>query len=485
MAHAATDSAPPAEPEGETTAQPRSAVDRFFEISRHGSTVPRELRAGLTTFLAMSYIIFVNPDVLSNAIVIDGVDNVFQQLVIVTCIAAAFGSLIMGLVARYPFAQAPGMGLNAFFAFTVVLGMGYTWQQALAAVFISGVLFVVLSVVGARKAIVQALPMSLKLAITAGIGAFLALIGMKNAGIVVANDATAVGLGDFSSPSVWLALIGLVLTAILMKLKVTGAILWGILATTAVAIIFSLAVYTGGEDGSLVPFTGFDGFPVALPFWPSDLAFQMDFAGLFDTAEGAGHSIIAGAVTVILTFFVVDFFDATGTLTGLAQRAGFVDERGEMPRAKTLFSMDGLAAIFGASMGTSTTTAYVESAAGVEEGGRSGLTAVTTGGLFVLAMFFWPLVGAVPSAATAPALILVGALMMEGVKNIEWDDVAVSVPAFLTIVAMPFTYSIANGVAFGIISYALIRVFTGKAKEESWILYLLAALLIARYIWLE
>lgn len=480
MAHSATSDP---ETEGEGTAQPRSAVDRYFEITGHGSTVPRELRAGLTTFLAMSYIIFVNPQVLGNAIVIDGVDNVFQQLVLVTCIAAAFGSLIMGLIARYPFAQAPGMGLNAFFAFTVVLGLGYTWQQALAAVFISGVLFVVLSVVGARKAIVQALPMSLKLAITAGIGAFLALIGMKNAGIVVTNPDTAVALGDFGSPTVWLALIGLVLTAILMKLRITGAILWGILATTAIAIIFRLAVYVGADG--LVPFGGFSDGVVALPFWPGDLAFQLDFPGLFSAAEGSGHSIIAGAVTVILTFFVVDFFDATGTLTGLAHRAGFVDEKGEMPRAKTLFSMDGLAAIFGATMGTSTTTAYVESAAGVEEGGRSGLTAVTTGGLFVLAMFFWPLVGAVPGAATAPALILVGALMMESVKNIEWDDVAIAVPAFLTIVAMPFTYSIANGVAFGIISYALIRVFTGKAKEESWILYLLAALLIARYIWLE
>ncbi|GAB2606541.1 NCS2 family permease [Pseudactinotalea suaedae] len=467
-------------------ARPSSAVDRFFEITRHGSTVPRELRAGLTTFLAMSYIIFVNPSVLGNAIVIDGVDNVFTQLVIVTCIAAAFGSLVMGLIARYPFAQAPGMGLNAFFAFTVVIGMGYTWQQALAAVFISGVLFVVLSVIGARKAIVQALPMSLKLAITAGIGAFLALIGMQNAGIVVNDDATLVRIGDFGNPTVWLALIGLVLTAILMKLKVTGAILWGILATTAVAIIFRLAVYVGA-DGSPAPFGGFSDGILALPFWPGDLAFQMDFAGLFNPAHldvSAGF-LVTSAITVILTFFVVDFFDATGTLTGLAHRAGFVDDKGEMPRAKTLFSMDGLAAIFGATMGTSTTTAYVESAAGVEEGGRSGLTAVTTGGLFVLAMFFWPLVGAVPSAATSPALILVGALMMEGVKGIDWKDVGDSVPAFLTIVAMPFTYSIANGVSFGIIAYALIKVFTGRFKESSWLLYVVAALLIARYIWLE
>ncbi|WP_420112113.1 NCS2 family permease [Pseudactinotalea sp.] len=483
---ATSETAEPTENKAEQAPPPRSAVDRYFGITQHGSTVPRELRAGLTTFLAMSYIIFVNPDVLSNAIVIDGVDNVFTQLVIVTCIAAAFGSLVMGIVARYPFAQAPGMGLNAFFAFTVVIGMGYTWQQALAAVFLSGVLFVVLSVIGARKAIVQALPMSLKLAITAGIGAFLALIGMKNAGIVVNDEATSVALGDFGSPTVWLALVGLVLTAILMKLRVTGAILWGILATTAIAIIFRLAVYVG-PDNTLVPFGGFSDGILALPFWPSDLAFQMDFGGLFNPAHldvNAGM-LFTSALTVILTFFVVDFFDATGTLTGLAHRAGFVDSKGEMPRAKTLFSMDGLAAIFGAAMGTSTTTAYVESAAGVEEGGRSGLTAVTTGGLFVLAMFFWPLVGAVPSAATSPALILVGALMMEGVKDIDWKDVGESVPAFLTIVAMPFTYSIANGVSFGIIAYALIRVFTGKFKESSWLLYLLAALLIARYVWLE
>ncbi|MFV0425857.1 MAG: NCS2 family permease [Beutenbergiaceae bacterium] len=467
------------------SASASSRLDHYFGITGNNSTFPRELRAGLTTFLAMSYIIFVNPSVLSNAIVIEGVDNVFTQLVIVTCIAAAFGSIVMGLVARYPFAQAPGMGLNAFFAFTVVIGMGYTWQAALAAVFLSGVLFVVLSVIGARKAIVQALPLSLKFAITAGIGGFLALIGMVNAGIVVNNDATLVGLGDIGSPTVWLALLGLALTAVLMKLKVTGAILWGILGTTAIAVIFRLAVYVGPEG--MVPFAGFSDGIVALPFWPSDLAFQLDFAGLFTAAAQGTNagSIAAAAITVILTFFVVDFFDATGTLTGLAHRAGFVDERGEMPRAKTLFSMDGLAAIFGAAMGTSTTTAYVESAAGVEEGGRTGITAITTGGLFVLAMFFWPLVGAVPGAATAPALILVGALMMESVRHIEWKDIGEALPAFLTIVAMPFTYSIANGVSFGIIAYAVIKVFTGRFRQASWLLYLLAALLIARYIWLQ
>lgn len=465
-----TENAAPAAPP--TPEQPRNAVDRYFGITALGSTVPRELRAGLTTFLAMSYIIFVNPDILSNAIVIPGVD-VFSQLVIVTCIAAAVGTLVMGVIARYPFAQAPGMGLNAFFAFTVVGQLGYSWQTALGAVFVSGVMFVVLSVIGVRKAIVQAMPMSLKLAITAGIGAFLAFIGMRNAGIVVADEATAVTLGDLGSAPVWLAVLGLVVTAVLMKLKVTGAILWGILATTVVAIVFRLPVYVGGED--LVPFSGFTNGIVALPAWPADLAFQLDIAG----------ALGLGLLSVVFTFFFVDFFDATGTLTGLAQRAGFLDAKGEMPRARTTFSMDGLAAMVGAALGTSTTTAYVESAAGVEEGGRTGLTSVVTGGLFALAMFFWPLVGAVPSAATAPALILVGALMMQGIKDIEWDDIGEGLPAFLTIVVMPFTFSIANGVAFGIISYAVISLFSGRVRHASWLLYLLAALMIARYVFLD
>lgn len=241
-----------------------------------------------------------------------------------------------------------------------------------------------------------------------------------------------------------------------------------------VAIVFRLPVYTDNTS-----FAGFTDGIVAAPFWPGDIAFKMDFGALLNH-----ETLLVGAVTVVLTFFVVDFFDATGTLTGLAQRSGYVDEHGDMPRAKTLFSMDGLAAMFGAMMGTSTTTAYVESAAGVEEGGRTGLTAITTAALFVVAMFFWPLIGVVPSAATAPALIIVGAIMLEGVKHVDLDDIGEALPAFLTIFAMPFTYSIANGVSFGIISYALIKVLTGRWREASWLLYLLAALLIIRYVWL-
>jgi len=451
----------------------KGVIDRYFGISKFGTNIPREIRAGLTTFLAMSYVIFVNPGVLSDAIQIPGVDNLFGQLVMVTCMAALLGSLYMGLIARYPFAQAPGMGLNAYFTYTVVITLGYEWQTALGAVFISGVLFVVLSVLGARKAIAQALPMGLKYAITAGIGAFLAFLGMKNAGLVVANDETFVTVGSISEPHVWLSLVGLLIIAVLMKLRVPGAILWGILGTTVIAIVSGLAVYEG-DDGGFTGFPGFDGFPLAAPFWPSDLAFQMDIAGAFG----------AGLLSVVFTFFFVDFFDATGTLTGLSQRAGYIDEHGEMPRAKTLFSMDGLAAMSGALLGTSTTTAYVESAAGVEEGGRTGLTAVTTGVLFGLSMFFWPLIAAVPSAATAPALMLVGALMMEGVRHIEWGDISQALPAFLTIVVMPFTFSIAEGVSIGIIAYAAIKLFTGRIKEAHWLIYLLAALLLVRWIWL-
>lgn len=453
---------------------PKNGFDKFFEISKYRTNVPREIRAGLTTFLAMSYVIFVNPDVLSSAIVIPGVDNVFSQLVMVTCMAAFLGSLVMGLIARFPFAQAPGMGLNAFFAFTVVGQMGVPWETALGAVFLSGVLFIVLSVIGVRKAIVQALPLSLKFAITSGIGGFLAFLGMKNAGIIVEDPATFVAMGHFGDAHVWLSIVGLLIIAVLMKLRVTGAILWGILATTILAIVTRIPVYPGAEEGTFVPFEGFGGSIVAAPFWPSDLAFKMDIAG----------ALGLGLLSVVFTFFFVDFFDATGTLTGLSQRAGFLDEHGEMPRAKTVFSMDGLAAMIGAALGTSTTTAYVESAAGVEEGGRTGLTAITTGVLFLLSMFFWPLIGAVPGSATAPALIIIGALMMSGVMHIDWADIGDSLPAFLTIVAMPFTFSIANGVSFGIIAYALIKILSGRVKEAHWMMYLLAALLILRYIYL-
>lgn len=458
-----------------TTPNPSSsALDRYFGLSEHGSTPSREIRAGLTTFLTMSYILFVNPQVLGAAI---HIPNAPVQLLMTTAISAAFGSLAMGLVARYPFAQAPGMGLNAFFAFTVVLGSKIPWETALGAVFISGILFVLLSVLGARQAIVKAIPISLKFAITAGIGAFLAFLGLKSAGIVVSNPATLLGLGSLSAPSAWVALVGLLLTAALLVRKVSGAILWGILATSGLAILTHAAVYAGGPKGALQAFPGFGGTLgiFGAPVWPSDLVGHLDIAG----------ALGLGLISVVFTFFFVDFFDATGTLTGLAQRAGYLSDDGEMPRSRRLFAMDGLAAMFGAWMGTSTTTAYVESASGIGEGGRTGLTAVTVGVLFLLSMFLWPLAAAIPEAATAPALVLVGAMMMEGIKRIDWDDLSESVPAFLTIIAMPLTFSIANGVSFGVISYCVIKLLGGQGRQVSPILYGVALLLLARYLWLN
>ncbi|MDN5760985.1 MAG: NCS2 family permease [Microlunatus sp.] len=458
-------------PEPATSTGPITGFDRYFGITAQGSTIPRELRAGFTTWLTMSYILVVNPQVLSSAI---DVPNAFTQLLTTTCLAAAFGSLAMGIVARYPFAQAPGMGLNAFFAYSVVAAMGFPWQTALGAVFISGVLFVVLSAVGARRAIVKAIPLSLKLAITAGIGAFLAFLGFKSAGIVVINEATLVGLGSLTAPTAWLAIIGLLGTAVLMFKKVKGAILYGIIGTSLIAIIAQIPVYVGA-DGALVPFSGFADGVIGLPVWPGDLIGALDI----------GAALGLGLFSVVFTFFFVDFFDATGTLTGLAQRSGYLDAGGDMPRARLTFSMDGLAAMFGAFVGTSTTTAYVESASGIEEGGRTGVTASTVGVLFILSTFLWPLAGAVPGAATAPALILVGALMMQAAGDIDWTDLSHGVPAFLTVILMPLTFSIANGVSFGVISYCVIKLASGEGKKISPVLYLVAALLVARYVFLD
>jgi AGZA family xanthine/uracil permease-like MFS transporter len=445
-------------------------IDRYFGIAKAGSTIPRELRAGLTTFLTMSYVLFVNPQVLGGAIV---VPNGFAKLLVVTALAAAIGSLLMALVARYPFAQAPGMGLNAYFAYTVVLGQKIPWETALGAVFISGALFVVLSVLGVRQAVVRAIPNPLKFAVTAGIGMFLAFLGLRNAGAVVANPATFVTLGSLTAPPVLIALFGLLVTSALLVRRVKGAIVYGIVGSTLLGIVTRAPLYPGAH-GVLVPFGGFPDGVVALPVWPSGLVGALDIHG----------ALALGAAAVVFTFFFVDFFDATGTLVGLASRAGYLDADGNMPRARRTFASDGLAAMFGAVLGTSTTTAYIESAAGIEEGGRTGLTALAVAVLFLLATLLWPLASLIPPAATAPALIVVGALMLQGLRNVDWDDYAVSIPVFLTMVAMPLTFSIANGVSFGVIAYAAIKLLSGRGKEVDPLLYVVAALLIARYIWL-
>jgi AGZA family xanthine/uracil permease-like MFS transporter len=445
-------------------------IDRYFGIAAAGSTVPRELRAGLTTFLTMSYVLLVNPAVLGNAIVIpDG----FAKLLLVTALAAAIGSLLMGIVARYPFAQAPGMGLNAYFAFTVVLGQKIPWQTALGAVAISGCIFILLSVLGVRQAIVRAVPNHLKFSVTAGIGMFLAFIGLKNAVLVITIPATFVTLGSFASSAALIAIVGLVLTAVLFVRRVPGAILIGIGGSTLVAIVSRAAVYEGPQH-ALVPFGGFPHGLVALPIAPSGLVGALDLHAAFGL----------GVAAVVFTFFFVDFFDATGTLVALANKAGVLDAEGNMPRARRTFAMDGLAAVIGACLGTSTTTAYVESASGIEEGGRTGLVAVTVGLLFVASIVLWPLAAAIPAAATAPALIVVGALMLDGLRTIDWDDYAVLISSFLCVVMMPLTFSIANGVSFGVISYAAIMLLSGRGRKVDPLLYIVAAALVVRYVWL-
>jgi adenine/guanine/hypoxanthine permease len=448
-----------------------NGLDRYFGITATGSTVSRELRAGLTTFLTMSYVLFVNPQVLGGAIT--GIDGAFEKLLVVTALAAAIGSVLMALVARYPFAQAPGMGLNAYFAYTVVLGQKIPWQTALGAVFVSGLLFVVLSVLGVRQAVVRAIPNALKFAVTAGIGMFLAFIGLKNAGAIVANPATFVALGSLLAPPVLIALFGLVVTSALLVRRVRGAIVFGIAAATLLAIATRAPVYPG-PHGALVPFGGFPHGVVALPVWPSGLTGALDVRA----------ALSLGAAAIVFTFFFVDFFDATGTLVGLASRAGYLDANGDMPRARRTFASDGLAAMAGALLGTSTTTAYIESAAGIAEGGRTGLTALAVAALFLLATLLWPLASIIPAAATAPALIVVGALMLDGLRHVDWSDYAVSIPVFLTMITMPLTFSIANGVSFGVISYAAIKLLSGRGREVAPLLYLVAALLVARYIWL-
>jgi len=392
---------------------------------------------------------------------------------VVTALAAAIGSLLMGLVARYPFAQAPGMGLNAYFAYTVVLGQKIPWQTALGAVAISGTIFVLLSVLGVRQAIVRAIPNHLKYSVTAGIGMFLAFIGLKNAGAVIPNPATFVTLGNLTSAPVLIAIFGLIVTAVLLVRRVPGAILIGIVASTLAAIVTRAPVYFGPKD-TMVPFAGFTSGIVQLPIVPTGLVGALDL-----------HAALGlGVAVVVFTFFFVDFFDATGTLVALANKAGALDAEGNMPRARRTFACDGLAAVCGAFLGTSTTTAYIESASGIEEGGRTGLVATTVAVLFLISMVFWPIAGAIPAAATAPALIVVGALMLDGLRAIVWDDYAILISAFLAVIMMPLTFSIANGVSFGVVSYALIKLLSGKGRDVDPLLYLVAAALIARYIWL-
>ncbi len=428
-------------------------LERTFQLSAHGTTVKTELLAGLTTFLTMAYIIFVNPDILSAA----GMPK--DAVFVATCLAAALGSAIMGLYANYPIALAPGMGLNAYFAFAVVQGMGFTWQQALGAVFISGVLFILISLFKLREAIVNAIPRSLKFAISAGIGLFLAIIGLKNAGLIAAHPATFVTLGDLHQPGPVLAVIGFFIIVALEQRKVPGAIIIGILAVTVAAVLMGLT-----------PFVGIVAAPPSL----APTFMQMDLAGALNM----------GLLTVILTFFLVELFDASGTLIGVAHRAGLLDKDGKLPRLKKALLADSTAIAAGAALGTSSTTAYIESAAGTAVGGRTGLTAVTVAVLFLAAIIFAPLAGTVPAYATAPALCYVAVLMLKGLAEIAWDDLTEAAPAVVTAITMPFTFSIAHGIAFGFISYAAIRILAGRIKELPPMVAVIAVVFVLKFAFL-
>lgn len=443
----------------------RHWLESYWRFEAHGTRLSTEIRAGLTTFLTMAYILFVNPMILGKAIPVEGA---VEQLLTATALAAAIGSIMMGLLARYPFALAPGMGINAYFTYTVCLGQGIEWQTALGAVFLSGLIFIALSLIGIRELIINAIPRSIKTATSAGIGLFLAFIGCQAAGLVAAHPVTLVTLGEIGSAKVLLALFGLMATASLLALGVRGAILIGIIATTALAIVSGAPVFNGAA------FAGFEHGILRPPAWPTALFLQLDVAGAFEL----------GMLGIVFIFLFVDLFDTAGTLLGLAERAGYTTPEGHLPRAKAAFLADAIATSVGALLGTSSTTTYIESASGIEDGGKTGLTAVVVGACFLLSVFFSPLAGAVPGAATAPALIIIGAMMMTGVGNIGWTDYRVGVPAFLTMITMPLTYSIANGISLGIIAYVVLHLVTGAYKRLHWILILLAGLLIARYFYL-
>jgi len=422
----------------------------FFGIRESGSKVRTEILAGITTFLTMAYILAVNPNILSAT----GMprDSIFMA----TAIAAAVATLVMALVARLPFALAPGMGLNAFFAFTVVLGMGKSWQFALTAVFIEGLIFLLLTALNVRELIINSIPANVRKAISVGIGLFIAFIGLQNAELIVSNDATLVQLGELGSPTAILAVIGLVVIAVLLALKVRGALLIGIILTTLLG--FPLGV------------TNVEGLKLFGPL-PS-------LEPIFFKFVGWKEIFSPDMLLVLFTFLFVDMFDTVGTLIGVSTKAGFVRPDGTIPRVKPALFADAIGTTVGAMLGTSTVTTYVESAAGVEEGGRTGLTALVTAILFSVAIFFSPLFLLIPSAATAPALILVGLFMMSPVLEIEWGDVTEALPAFLAIIMMPLAYSIAEGIVWGVLSYILVKLLSGKVKDINIVTYFVGAVFV-------
>lgn len=427
-------------------------IDRYFGLRAHGSSIRQEVVAGITTFLAMAYITVVNPAILSDA----GMD--FGAVFVATCLAAALGTLVMGLYANYPVAQAPGMGQNAFFTYGVVLGMGHSWQGALGAVFLSGLIFILLSVLPVREWLINAIPRSLKLGISAGIGLFLGIIALSGSGVIVSNDATIVGLGDLTEAPAIFMLLGFVVIAALASRKTVGAVVIGMLLVTV------LGWLTGAAE--------FKGVVSAPPSMTTLL--QLDLRAAFDLSM----------VTVILTLLLVDVFDTAGTLVGVANRAGMLDENGHLPRLRRALLSDSSATAVGAVLGTSSTTSFIESAAGVEAGGRTGLTAVTTAMLFLLCLFVAPLAQSIPSFATGAALLFVATIMARALEDLEWTDVAESAPAVVTAIAVPLSYSIADGIGLGFIAYALVKVLSGNAARCPLAVYLVAGIFVLKFAFL-
>lgn len=428
-------------------------LDKFFNITKQGSTLRTEVVAGITTFMTMAYILAVNPDILSAT----GMDK--GAVFTATAISAIIATLVMALVAKLPFALAPGMGLNAFFAFTVVLGMGYSWQFALTAVFLEGIIFLLLTAFNIRELIVNSIPLNLKHSVSVGIGLFIAFIGLKGAGVIVDNPATLVSLGDMKSPSVIVGLIGILVTGVLFARNVKGSLLIGILFSTILALI--LGVTQMPENYKFV----------SLPPSISPIFFQFDFSQIF-TIDMA---------IVLFTFLFVDMFDTVGTLVGVASKADMLDEEGRVPRVKQALFADAVGTFFGSILGTSTVTTYVESAAGVSEGGKTGMTALTTAGMFALALLFAPVFVMIPSAATAPALVIVGLFMMSPILKVDLNDFTEAIPAFLCIIMMPLTFSIADGIVFGMLSFVTLKLLTGRYKEISPVMIIIAVLFIIKF----
>src|SRR5271170_1153890 len=431
----------------------RTRLEHYFGFSAHATDWRTEILAGLTTFITMAYIIFVNPSLLSKT------GMPLAAVTTATCLCAAFGSILMGALANYPLALASGMGLNAYFTYTVVLGMNVPWQTALGAVFLSGIIFLALTFTGIRQRLVAAIPHQLHAAVGGGIGLFIAFIGFRNAGIIVPSVATTVTLGNVRAPQTALAIFGLLLIALLQVLRVRASMLIGVLTTMFVGVLCHQVHWQPATyDLTAIKAT----------------AFHLDIIG----------ALHVGAFEIIFVFLFVDLFDNIGTLVAVTQRAGLIAPDHTIPRLNRIFFADATSTILGSLTGTSTVTSYIESSAGVAAGGRTGVTAIVTGLLFFLAIFVAPVVGAIPDFATAPALILVGALMVAGAARIDWDEPRIAIPSFLTIITIPLTYSIATGLSFGIISFAVLELATGRGRRQHWMLYLLATLFLARFIYM-